>query len=139
MERASKVFRGMRLPASTMSPEEMACTVWADAVGKRIAARTRAVRLVRKHMVVEVEDPIWRAQLMSLSGQILRNLAKSLGDGAVEDLEFRVVPLRREPERARRAMPAVAAASAGLFDEAEGIADPVLRSIYRASRKKALA
>jgi len=44
-----------------------------------------------------------------------------------------VVPRRREPQRAVAAVPALFA------DESDAIADPVLRSIYRAARKKALA
>jgi hypothetical protein len=78
---------------------------------------------------------VWQRQLFALTGQILRNLEKALGAGLVEDLEFKVVPRRREPQRAVRSTPAVP-----LFDdEADRIADPVLRVIYRASRKKALA
>jgi hypothetical protein len=42
----------------------------------------------------------------------------------VEDLEFRVVPRRREPQRAIT------------LNEAEAIADPVMRSIYLASKKR---
>jgi hypothetical protein len=132
MERASKLIRRMKLPGDTISPEDVACTVWADAVGKKIASHSRAARLVRTRLVVEVEDKVWRTQLMALSGHILHNLEKSLGRGAVEELEFRVVPPRRDPQRAM-------AATAGIYDEANAIADPVLRSIYRASRKKALA
>ena len=89
--------------------------------------------MVRTRLIVEVEDVIWQRQLFGLSHQILRNLAKSVGSGVVEDVEFRVVPRKREPERARAAAP-------GLFaDEADGISDPVLRGIYKASRKKAQA
>ena len=51
----------------------------------------------------------------------------------MDDLEFRIVPRRREPELARAAMPALFA------DDADAIADPVLRDIYKQSRKKALA
>ena len=51
----------------------------------------------------------------------------------MDDLEFRIVPLRRDPQRAVVAAPAVFA------DESDAIADPVLRGIYRASRNKALA
>jgi hypothetical protein len=79
--------------------------------------------------VVEVEDVIWQRQLFSLSWQILRNLVKGIGPGVVEDLEFKIVPRRREPARAQVSMP--------LLDEADAIADPVLRGIYRASRKRA--
>ena len=135
MERASKLIRGMPSLGGSISPEEVACSVWASAVGKKIAPYTRATRLVRTRLVVEVEDKVWRTQLMALSGQILHNLEKSLGRGAVEELEFRIVPPRRGPARAM-------AASASGFDcndEANGIADPLMRSIYRASRKKALA
>ncbi len=135
MERASKLIRGLRLPGDTISAGELACAAWPQAVGKKIAAHTRAARMVRTRLVVEVEDNIWQRQLFALTAHVLRNLEKSLGAGFVEDLEFRVVPRRREPQRAAQAMPL----PARLGDDAEGIADPVMRSIYRASRKKALA
>lgn len=133
MERASKLIRGLRLPSDTLSPEELACAAWPAAVGKKIATHTRAARLVRDRLVVEVEDQTWQRQLFALSHWILRNLKKHVGRGLVGDLEFRVVPRRREPQRATQSLP-------GLFaDEANAIEDPVLRSIYRASRKRAQA
>ncbi|HMC58913.1 MAG TPA: hypothetical protein VKJ01_06965, partial [Candidatus Solibacter sp.] len=69
----------------------------------------------------------------SLSRQILINLERSLGAGLVGDLEFRVVPRRRPPQLAQQAMPPLFA------DEEDAIADPVMRGIYKASRKKAQA
>jgi hypothetical protein len=90
--------------------------------------------MVRTSIVVEVEDAIWQRQLFSLKPFIVRNLARIVGPGMIDDAEFRVVPRRREPERAIRAAPG------GLFaDEADGIADPVMRGIYKAARSKALA
>lgn len=133
MERASKFIRMLRLPGDTLNLEELACAAWPVAVGKRIAMHTRAAKLVRTRLVVEVEDATWRRQLFALSGQILRNLEKSIGPGAIDDLEFRVVPRRREPQREVRG----AAPLLGHADEADAIADPVMRGIYRASRKKA--
>ena len=133
MERASKFIRRLGLPGDTITAGELACAAWPIAVGKRIAAHTRAARLVRTKLIVEVEDAIWRNQLFSLSRQILANLAKSVGPNLVEDLEFKVVPRRRDPARAMTAVPA------SLLDEADGIADPVLRDIYRVARKRALA
>src|SRR5579863_4616584 len=134
MERASQLIRRLRLPADTLSAEELACAAWPQAVGKKVASHTRAAKLVRTRLVVEVEDAIWQRQLHTLSITILRNLEKELGSGLVDDLEFRVAPRRREPQRAVAAAP-------GLFsgDEASGIEDPVLRSIYRAARKRAQA
>ncbi len=132
MERASKVIRGLGLPGETISAEEVVCGAWPNAVGKKVAAHTRAARMVRTRLIVEVEDHIWQRQLFALTGQILRNLEKNVGRGVVEDLEFRIVPRRREPERATAASPA-------LTDEAEQITDPVLRGIYKAARKRAQA
>src|SRR5690242_6409985 len=132
MERASKLIRNLRLPSEMLTPEEIACAAWPAAVGKKIAAHTRAARMVRSRLIVEVEDRVWQRQLFGLTSFILTNLEKSLGPGLVEDLEFRIVPRRREPQRADRAVPS-------LFDEADAIDDPVLREIYRTSRAKALA
>jgi predicted nucleic acid-binding Zn ribbon protein len=133
MERASKLIRKLGLPGETISAEELACAAWPQAVGKKIAAHTRASRMVRTRLIIEVEDRIWQRQLFALTRHILGNLERSVGSGLVEDLEFRIVPRRREPQRAAMAMPGL------MPDEADSIADPVMRSIYRASRKKALA
>jgi predicted nucleic acid-binding Zn ribbon protein len=132
MERASKFIRDLPQSGETITAEELARSAWSHAVGKRIAAHTAALRMVRARLIVAVEDITWQKQLFALSGQILRNLEKHLGPGVVEDLEFRIIPRRREPDRAAQSMPA-------LVDEAASIADPVLRSIYRASRQKAQA
>jgi len=137
MERASRLIRRLGAAAQTIGDEDLARAAWPGAVGKKIAVHTRASRLVRTRLVVEVEDQTWRRQLFALTPHILRNLEKSLGPGFIEDVEFRVVPRRREPARA---MTMAAGAGAGTpADEADGIADPVLRGIYRASRKKATA
>ena len=136
MQRASTLIRGLTLPGEPIDAEGLARAAWAAAVGTKIAGHTRAARMVRTRLIVEVEDKIWQRQLFALTPQILGNLARQLGAGVVEDLEFRIVPQRRGPQRAERVAAAHAAAHA---DEAESIADPILRGIYKASRKKALA
>ena len=83
--------------------------------------------------MIEVEDHTWQKQLFALTRHILKNLNSTLGSGLVDDLEFRIVPRRRQPEMARTATPALFA------DDADAIADPVLRDIYKQSRKKAQA
>jgi hypothetical protein len=133
MEPASKLIRGLRLPGETISAEELVCAAWPNAVGKKIAMHTRAAKLVRTRLVVEVEDKVWQRQLFTLSRHIVGNLERALGAGLVDDVEFRVVPRRREAQRAAAPVPAL------FRDEADSIADPVMRSIYKASRTKALA
>jgi predicted nucleic acid-binding Zn ribbon protein len=131
MERASRVLGKLSFPEGTFTPEAMVCAAWASAVGKKIAVHARAAKLVRTHLIVEVEDAIWQRQLFVLREQIRRKIDESVGMGIVEDIEFRVIPVRLGPRRAQRAMPGA--------DEASGITDPVLRNIYKASRKRELA
>jgi hypothetical protein len=133
MERASKLIRGLRLSDDLVAPEQLCCAAWPEAVSKKIAGHTRPAKLVRTRLVVEVEDHTWQRQLFALTPHILNNLEETLGRGLVEDLEFRIVPRRREPVMARLALPALPA------DDADAIADPVMRDLYKLSRKKAQA
>jgi hypothetical protein len=77
-----------------------------------------------------VEDGVWKSQLETLAGQILVRLDKILGQRLVTWIEFREVPARVPPQRAELAR--------GSQDEASRIEDPVLRMVYRTSRKRAL-
>lgn len=119
------------MPAQTYGVDELARAAWPLAVGKKIAARTYALKVVRASLVIEVEDDVWRANLMSLTGQILSNIARHIGEKKIESLEFRVVPMRLGP---RQAVTSTRAAG----DEAERIDDPGLRRVYRAERAKAM-
>ncbi len=134
MERASRLIRKLQIAGDPFSGEQLACAAWPQAVGKKIAVHTRAARMVRSRLIVEVEDVVWQQQLFALSGQILRNLEKHVGPGVVGEVEFRVVPARRPPAPARRSEEPSPAG-----DEADRIADPVLRAIYKQARKRALA
>jgi predicted nucleic acid-binding Zn ribbon protein len=131
MERAGRLFGKVKLSAEVADPEIRARAAWNAAAGKKIARHTRAVALVRGTLVVEVEDMMWQKQLYSLRGFLLRNLARELGEPLVRDLDLRPMPRRRGPQAAGQARPAAEGA-----DEAEGIADPVLRGLYRKSRRE---
>jgi len=129
MERASRLIGKLTSGGSPLDADDLARAAWPLAVGKFVAARTRAARMVRTRLIVEVEDLIWKKQLLTLSRQILTNLERHLGPGVVDDLEFRVMPPRRDPQRAQMAQPAP--------DEADEIADPFLRNIYKCARRRA--
>ena len=128
MERASRLLGKLRFPVDSVSGDELACAAWKAAVGPRIAQYARAERLVRTKLIVGVDDAVWQRQLFTLSGLILAKIRETVGQGLIEDLEFRIAPPRREPQRASASTPSA--------DEADGIADPGLRLIYLASRKK---
>ena len=134
MDQASRIIG--RIAGDVITPERIACGAWKRAVGKRIAAHTRAAKLVRTTLVVEVEDDIWRKNLWSLRFQILRNLEKAIGPEMVSDLELRVMPLRIEPQRADRGEHLVVKSLELTGDD---IADPGLRRIYKAARRRETA
>jgi len=127
MERAGRLIGKLKLDSLTPGlddPELRARAAWRVAAGKKIAEHTRAVALVRGSLVVEVEDQIWQRQLKTLSGFLVRNLEKALGEALVTDIDFRPMPKRMAPQRAVRAR------------GREDVLDPVLDLLYRQSRKK---
>src|SRR5437879_2779690 len=99
MDQASRIIAQWSGASDLVSGERIACGAWKKAVGKRLGERTRAVKLVRDKLIVEVEDEIWRKNLWGLRFQILKNLSKAIGPEIVGDLEFRIMPLRREAQR----------------------------------------
>ena len=101
MDQASRIIAQWTGVSDVISHERIACAAWKKAVGKKIALRTRAVKLVRTTLVVEVEDEIWRKNLWSLRYQILRNLEKAIGPEIVTAVELRVMPPRFGPQRER--------------------------------------
>jgi len=98
MERAGRVIARWKGTPASVPLRELARASWSVAVGKRIAAHTTGVELVRKHLIVSVDDGIWRRQLWTLRKQLLENLAEALGRGVIEELEIRVVPRRIGPD-----------------------------------------
>ncbi|MGI8988437.1 MAG: DUF721 domain-containing protein [Bryobacteraceae bacterium] len=132
MDRVSRLIGKLSGPKTAISFEQIACAAWPEAVGKKIASYTRAAKLVRATLVVEVEDAVWQRHLFGLSGFIVRNLERAIGKGLVTEVEFRVVPKRRGPQRAERSVPLPE-------DDADRIQDPVLRRIYKAARKRETA
>lgn len=139
MDQASRILSRIPGASDVISVEQIACGAWKRAVGKRIALRAKALKLVRSTLVVEVEDEVWQRNLWSLRYQILRNLEKAIGPEIVSELELRVMPPRIAPKRADQGERLVLQPIDLVQDEAEGIADPGLRRIYRASKRRQTA
>lgn len=140
MERAGRILGMLKLPKAVIDPEAMARSAWPAAVGKRIAAKTRAVRLVRQALVVECEDAEWQRQLNTLQSQIVRKLQGFLGETMVTSIDFRPMTPRRGMQLAETARPAAVefqlTPKTGTKDEADRIQDPVFRMLYKQSRKR---
>jgi hypothetical protein len=126
MERAGRLIPTLKGKAP-LTRSELAMAAWPAVIGKRLAGRTKALELRGERLVVEVEDSLWQRNLHGLRGQILENFQKTMGPAAPGEIEFRVGAPKRPPQRAL------------VFsrDEADRIADPVMRRIYVTSRRKA--
>jgi hypothetical protein len=143
MERAARLIKNNKYASRIVGDEDLARGLWRSTVGKTIARHTGRITLVRSTLVVEVEDATWQRQLHSLSLQIVNRLQRLMGSTVVSDIEFRIGVPRREPQRAespRHGLFGGPQESIGVpADEAECIQDPVLKKIYRISRKRATA
>lgn len=104
-------------------------------MGKKIAAHTAAVSLVRTTLIIEVEDAIWQRQLNTMRHQIIKRVQEVTGSTLVDDIAFRPMVPKRMPQRAEVVRPA----REFWLDDADRIADSTLRSVYKTSRKKATA
>ncbi len=135
MERAARLMKNKKVSREMVTDEDVARAVWPAAVGKAIAAHTSRLKLVRNTLVVEVEDAIWQKQLFVLSYQILNSLHKLTGPSCIDSIEFRIGVPRRVPQRAS----GLQAPANAPYDDAETIQDPVLKKVYRLSRKRATA
>lgn len=139
MERAGRIIGKLKFPKDLVDPGDMARSAWPAAVGKKIAVKTRAVKLVRNTLVIECADAVWQRQLNTLSGQILRNLENLLGAGVVTDLDLRPMTPRRGMQSASTVRPFELGVKpeAASSDEADHIQDPVFRLLYKQSRRRA--
>jgi predicted nucleic acid-binding Zn ribbon protein len=132
MERAGKSLAKLDL-GDAVSLDDLARGAWRAAVGKRVGAHAVAKALVRGNLIVEVEDAVWQKQLFHLRYQILPKLCEILGNGVISDLEFRIATPRRPPQ------PAQSLRATKPLDDADEIDDPIMRMLYKQSRKKASA
>ena len=139
MDQASRIIARWTGVSGLIGAEKIACAAWKRAVGKKIALRTRALKLVRNTLVIEVEDELWRRNLWSLRYQILRNLEKAIGPEIVTDVELRIMPPRMGPQRAFEEERLVLEPVVAGEDDAESIQDPGLRRIYKAARRREIA
>jgi len=98
MERAGRLL-AQRL-RRCVDDHQLGWAAWRAAVGERVARHTLRVQLVQGRLVVEVEDEIWRQQLLTLRRQILANLHQVVGPSVIGELEIHAGTRRKAPASA---------------------------------------
>ncbi len=123
-----------RLAGEAADEEALFLGLWPVVVGEKLAARTRPVRLLGATLIVETVAQDWRRQLARMAPAIIERLNAAAGKDVLKDVEFRVVA-RSAPRPPGRACTATGLAP----DEADEIADPHQRRLYRLSRRQVQA
>jgi hypothetical protein len=107
---------------------------WKRAVGERIARHSRVILLREQTVVVTVDDKTWKQQLHQMRSLLLNRLREVSGMESLTAIDFKVAVGRRLPKAETGPLFAVDPRS---NDDADRIADPALRIIYKNSRRKA--
>ena len=114
---------------------------WHDAVGDRIARRTRPMRLDGSVLTVRAATAVWAQELTFLAPTIVARL-RALGFG-VESLRFRVGPIEgpdRAPKLPRvKSVPAARALPPGVDQRIAEVVDPELRRVLSRAASANLA
>ncbi|HOT41424.1 MAG TPA: DUF721 domain-containing protein [Syntrophorhabdaceae bacterium] len=63
-------------------------TVWEDIVGSKIAIHARPSKIKGKILYVEVDDPLWHAQIKYMKRDIIGRLETFIKKGVFQDVKF---------------------------------------------------
>ncbi len=89
---AVKSVLGRVLKNWNISPAEVDAyqvfEVWGDIVGENVAGRSRPARIANGRLFVEVDDPLWLAQLRYMRVSIMDRIAERIGKGIIRDVRF---------------------------------------------------
>ena len=139
MERVDRLVNKHKYSKSILEKSDLVRGIWPRVVGPAIARHTGHVNLVRDTLVVDVDDAIWQKQLFRLSAQIIDRLQKCMGSPEIQKIEFRIAVRKREPQRVFALRPESESGPLDPDDESDLITDPVLKKVYRLSRKRSTA
>jgi len=69
--------------------QESAVVHWEDIVGEKIAKASKAVKIDRGTLLIEVKSCAWKQQIQMLKPDIIKKLNAQLGGDIVKDIRFR--------------------------------------------------
>ncbi len=87
---ASGALRAALDRAAPKTPLAALQSVWAEAVGERIAAVARPVSERGGEATIDCSDSVWAQELDLMQAQLLERLQERLGERAPRSLRFRV-------------------------------------------------
>ena len=130
-----KIVKGMAVEQHAPVPQRD----WEAAVGSRIAAKTRPIRIDRGVLYVATSSAAWAQELSLLSDAILEQLRRLSLD--VRALRFKVSKVEgpaRPPALEKRKMPPMLALPPDLATVVDAVAEPDLRDSIRRAAGRSL-
>lgn len=90
MEKISKILNSLcdTLGLKKKMNEEKLIALWDKAVNRRIAERSRAIKIQGSKLLVEVSGSSWRNELAYLKPELIRKLNSLVGSAVIEDIIF---------------------------------------------------
>lgn len=68
--------------------EQRAVVDWADIVGAKVAQHSKALRVDRGRLFVEVDSSVWAQELTLMKRRILREINARIGDRVINNIHF---------------------------------------------------
>jgi len=62
--------------------------IWGEIVGERLAEHSKPVRISEHKLYVEVDDPLWLAQVKYMKIDIIEKIDRRIKKGTFKDLKF---------------------------------------------------
>ncbi len=66
-----------------------AVSCWSEAVGQKIAEKSKAHKIIKGTLYVKAKNPIWSQQLSLMSEELKNKLNEKMGNKIVKQIRFR--------------------------------------------------
>ena len=82
-----KVLRRWKIGASDLEAYRI-FSIWENIVGEKLALHTKPIKVSERRLHVEVDDPLWLAQVKYMKKVILEKIDETVKPGVIRDIRF---------------------------------------------------
>lgn|GEM_PF-6340339 len=82
--------------------EERVFLLWGEIVGWPLREHSRPVRVDMGRFVVNVDDPAWLLQFVSIKKDIMDRIERAVGPGVVKEIYFRIGEVKGDSSQGGR-------------------------------------
>ena len=86
-EALERTIKEMGLRQGIEQCEAISC--WSEAVGQKIAEKSKAHKIIKGTLYVKAKNPIWSQQLSLMSEDLKKKINEKMGNKVVKQIRFR--------------------------------------------------